>query len=62
VALAGSRSKHNTYMSVPLIYLMLAQHAVFSGGTNWIALSIVVLVGWGLVYWLYQKSKGVKGF
>jgi uncharacterized membrane protein len=62
VALAGTRSKHNTYMSVPLIYLMLAQHAVFSGGTNWIALSLVVLAGWGVTYWLYQKSKSVKGF
>jgi len=60
VAMAGTRSKHNTYMSVPLIYMMMAQHAVWN--TSWITLSIVVLVGWGAVYWLYTKSKEVKGF
>ena len=60
VALAGTRSKHNTYMSVPLVYMMMAQHAVFSA--NPITLAIVVLIGWGAVYWLYDKSKTVKGF
>jgi uncharacterized membrane protein len=60
VALAGTRSKHNTYMSVPLVYLMLAQHAVW--GSTWWILAVVVLVGWGAVYWMYGKSKEVKGF
>jgi uncharacterized membrane protein len=60
VALAGTRSKHNTYMSVPLVYMMLAQHAVVSA--NPITLAVVVLIGWGAVYWLYGKSKTVKGF
>ena len=60
VALAGTRSKHNTYMSVPLVYMMLAQHAVVSA--NPITLAVIVLIGWGAVYWLYDKSKKVKGF
>jgi len=60
VALAGTRSKHNTYMSVPLVYMMLAQHMVFS--TNPLTPAIVVLIGWGATYWLYEKSKTVKGF
>jgi len=60
VALAGTRSKHNTYMSVPLVYLMMAQHATWD--TGFVTLSLVVLVGWGAVYWLYGKSKTVKGF
>lgn len=60
VALAGTRSKHNTYMSVPLVYMMLGQHAVVSA--NPITLAVVVLIGWGAVYWLYEKSKTVKGF
>jgi len=59
-AMAGLRSKHNTYMSVPLIYLMVSQHATWN--TSWVTLAIVVLVGWGAVYWLYEKSKTVKGF
>ena len=28
-ALAGPRSKHNTYMSVPLVFMMIAQHATY---------------------------------
>jgi uncharacterized membrane protein len=60
VALAGTRSKHNTYMSVPLIFMMMAQHATFA--VNPMTLALVVLLGWGGTYWLYQKSKTVKGF
>jgi len=59
-ALAGTRSKHNTYMSVPLVYMMLAQHGVWNA--NPVMPPLVVLVGWGAVYWLYNKSKTVKGF
>lgn len=62
VALAGLRSRHNTYMSVPLIFLMVAQHATWAAGLPTIALAAVVLVGWGAVYWLYGKSAQVKGF
>ncbi len=60
VALAGTRSKHNTYMSVPLIFTMMNQHATWAADPLTVAL--VVLVGWGVVYWLYEKSKTVKGF
>jgi uncharacterized membrane protein len=60
VAMAGTRSKHNTYMSVPLVYMMLIQHAVWNA--NPVMPPVVVLVGWGAVYWLYNKSKTVKGF
>ena len=59
VALAGSRSKHNTYMSVPLVFAMLGQHATWA--TDPWKLSLVILVGWAGVWWLYGKSKGVKG-
>lgn len=60
VGLAGTRSKHNTYMSVPLIYTMMNSHATFAA--NPITVALVVLVGWGGAYWLYQTSKSVKGF
>src|SRR5436853_2449092 len=34
VALAGSRSRHNTYMSVPLLWAMINQHmTAFAGGS-----------------------------
>jgi len=60
VALAGLRSKHNTYMSVPLIFTMMNAHAAWAA--NPITLAVIVLVGWGAVYWLYDHSKTVKGF
>ena len=69
-ALAGLRSKHNTYMSVPLIWTMINQHTtVFAGGnfgitesTNWLVLMIMVALGWHIVFQLYKKSATVKGF
>ena len=59
-AMAGTRSKHNTYMSVPLVFMMVSQHAIWAA--NPILLAIMVLVGWGLVYHLYDRAKAVKGF
>jgi uncharacterized membrane protein len=59
-AMAGTRSKHNTYMSVPLIFLMLNQHATWASSP--ITLAVVVLVGWGATYLLYNQAKTVKGF
>jgi len=72
VALAGLRSKHNTYMSVPLIWTMINEHhtaGVLSGGkfgvtesTNWLVLMLIVALGWHIVYQLYKKSAKVQGF
>jgi len=59
-ALAGLRSKHNTYMSVPLVFLMIAQHATWAA--SWMHLSAIVLVGWLVCFWLYKKAKTVPGF
>jgi len=61
VALAGLRSRHNTYMSVPLVFLMLSQHSV-AWASNPITLTIVVAAGWGLVYHIYDRAAKVKGF
>jgi len=60
VALAGNRSKHNTYMSVPLVFAMLNQHGIWAASGDW-ALPVVVLVGWGVVFWLYKKAPTVQG-
>ena len=66
VALAGSRSKHNTYLSVPLIWTMINEHtAVFSGklcGCTGLVLAIVIPLGWHIVFQLYKKSAKVEGF
>ena len=66
VGLAGLRSKHNTYMSVPLIWTMSNQHHVTWDGmfnlNGIIWLLIIVAVGWHLVFQLYKRSTKVKGF
>lgn len=61
VALAGLRSRHNTYMSVPLVYMMISQHGL-GWATNPITLTIIVLAGWGMVYHIYDRAAQVKGF
>ncbi len=61
VSLAGVRSRHNTYMSVPLVFFMLDQHNV-GWASNPIVNGVMVLVGFGLVYYLYDASAKVKGF
>ncbi len=61
VALAGMRSKHNTYLSVPLIWTMIDQHTTFIAG-HWAWLLVVILVGWHIVSQLYKRSKKVPGF
>jgi uncharacterized membrane protein len=60
VALAGTRSKHNTYMSVPLVFTMISQHATWAA--NPLTLAVIVLVGWALVYHIYDRAKKVPGF
>lgn len=63
-ALAGTRSKHNTYMSVPLVWAMLNQHTTTAGGTSagLITMLLAVAIGWGAVNLLYRKATTVKGF
>src|SRR6185295_5289096 len=47
VALAGLRSRHNTYMSVPLVFMMMSQHATWASGVMGpIWLTLIVLAGW----------------
>ena len=59
VAHAGLRSRHNTYMSVPLIFLMMNQHMTWAASP--LLLVLVVLIGWGLVSHLYDRAGQVKG-
>jgi uncharacterized membrane protein len=49
-ARAKLRSKHNTYMVVPVVFIMLSNHfptATYGNTYNWIILAVLVLVGWG---------------
>ena len=43
-------SKHNTYLVVPLVFIMISNHfptASYGTTMNWLVLSTIVLVGWG---------------
>jgi uncharacterized membrane protein len=57
-ALAALRSKHNTYMSMPLMFMMISNHfpTLYGSDLNWVILMVLVAVGWGVTKFLYQKS------
>lgn len=47
---AKLRSKHNTFMVVPVVFIMISNHfptASYGTTMNWFVLSLLVLVGWG---------------
>lgn len=61
-AMAGLRSKHNTYMSVPLVWTMIDAHSTTVGAPSYFWLMGAVALGWFVVWLLYKKSASVKGF
>jgi uncharacterized membrane protein len=61
-ALAGSRSKHNVYMSVPLVWTMIESHTTTPFANTPVYLFVIILIGWGAVYLLYKKAARVPGF
>jgi uncharacterized membrane protein len=41
---AKTRSKHNTFIVIPVVFLMLSNH--FPGTYHWVTVSLLVLAGW----------------
>ena len=70
VAMAGARSRHNTYMSLPLLWAMLNFHSTYFAGGNlgiasswaWATMLIVILLGWHIIWQCYKRAGKVKGF
>ena len=68
-ALAGLRSKHNTYMSLPLLWAMANEHATpFFGGNfgipgdyYWVAWLVVVAIAWHVIFQCYRIAGRVSG-
>jgi uncharacterized membrane protein len=61
VAVAGLRSKHNTYLSVPLVFFMVSNHYPALYGNvefGWLIAAMIVLAGWLITKFLYTKSAG----
>ncbi len=69
-ALAGLRSKHNTYMSLPLFWAMMGQHTTYfaggnfglTAGTYWIGWLVIIALGWHIIFQCYKKAGKVEGF
>ncbi|HEY6002824.1 MAG TPA: urate hydroxylase PuuD [Anaeromyxobacter sp.] len=59
-ALAALRSKHNAYMSVPLIFTMVANHypTIYAQDESWLILAAIVALGFVVTKLLYLKSAG----
>jgi uncharacterized membrane protein len=62
MAQAGMRSRHNTYLSVPLIWTMINAHTTVPGADSWFYLLAVIAIGWLAVSMLYKKAAKIKGF
>ena len=68
-ALAGLRSRHNTYMSLPLLWAMANEHATpFFGGNfgipgdyYWLAWLVIVAIAWHVIFQCYRIAGRVSG-
>jgi uncharacterized membrane protein len=48
---AKFRSKHNTYMVWPVVFIMISNHfPVATRGYEWTVLAVLTLVGWGIAH------------
>jgi uncharacterized membrane protein len=64
VTTAGLRSRHNTYMSVPLVFFMISNHypTMFSNPYRDLCATGVIVVGFIAVRLMYGKAAKVPGF
>ena len=54
-AKAKSCSKHNTFMSVPVILIMISSHfpvITYGNTNNWLMLGGFILIGWAVAKWM----------
>ncbi len=50
---AKNRSKHNTYMVMPVVAIMISNHfpvATYGNEYNWIILGVLTLIGWAVAH------------
>lgn len=60
---AKIRSTHNTYLTFPVIFLMISQHfpEVYVGPMSWLVLSLIVVVGAGLRHVMLMGVPASRG-
>lgn len=55
---AKFRSKHNTYMVIPVVMIMISNHypvTTYGHQYNWLVLAVLTLVGWGVAHWIRKQ-------
>jgi len=63
VALAGLRSKQNTYMSMGLLWAMIESHTTWAATRYGWAITLgIVLLAWWIGMMLFKRGTKVKGF
>ena len=58
-ALASLRSKHNVYLSLPVLFFMVAPHTFtlgFGDELNWVWATVVMILGWAAAKLLFLKA------
>ncbi|MBI4418573.1 MAG: urate hydroxylase PuuD [Ignavibacteriales bacterium] len=60
-AAALARSRHNTFLSVPLLWTMINAHTAVPAASHWLYLIGVVVLGWVSVWLVYGKASKLKG-
>jgi uncharacterized membrane protein len=68
--LAGLRSRHNTYLSLPLLWAMIGQHTTYFAGGNlgipgdyfWVFFLFIIILGWHIIFQCYKKAGKIQGF
>lgn len=57
---AKLRSLHNNYLTLPVIFIMIANHypLTFAGPWNWLILTIVLIIGAAIRHFFNQRHKG----
>lgn len=55
---AKFRSKHNTFMAVPVVFIMISNHfpvTTYGHEYNWVILAALMLVGWGVAHLIRRQ-------
>jgi uncharacterized membrane protein len=63
VAMAGMRSRQNTYMSLPLLFTMInSHHVTWNSSYAWLMMIAVILIAWWTGTMLFKRASKVQGF
>jgi len=60
LAVIATRSRHNTYLSLPVIWTMINIHTTIASD-SWLYLLGAVAIGWGVMNLVYKKAGKLSG-